>query len=432
VTAQTYVGRYPPFYYLLVGWPSLLSDGIRGFYLMRLASAACSALMLGLAAFVVCRWSTRQNVGLGLIAAASPMTLYLGAMVNPNGLEITAAICLAIASLVLLAEQREACPPSLVAIATLAAVVLTLMRAISPLWTVLIFLVAVSAASWGVAWRLVRRARKLWWALGSVTLSIVLAAAWSFGDHAFDLVPSRVQIKPSASNAHVLGLSIHSIPTWFPQMVGIFGWLDTSAPAWTIDVWYAVWAFIVAAALIAGSWRSRALIVLTTAGALTLCAILQYSQARRVGVAWQGRNLLPLASGVIILAAWSIRTTRLPTLAAVYLRVIPAAGLCVAYVGALFQTVRRYSVGFEGSLMLNGRWQPPSGAWLVVSLAALGAAVLTLAAVRQTRAPLRTAPSFESREVLEGLGPYGRGVGSVVPRTGSPGVASGYVRTNPS
>ena len=141
VESTTSAGRYPPLYYAIVGIPSLVSESTGGIYAMRLVSAALSALFVALAFMSICAWSRRTFMLVGVLLAVTPMTLFMGGVVNPNGPEICAALCMWTAGLVLVLERAEAPPRGLVIVLTASAVVLMLSRGISPLWVVLILVV---------------------------------------------------------------------------------------------------------------------------------------------------------------------------------------------------------------------------------------------------------------------------------------------------
>lgn len=109
---------YFPLYYLAVGWPSLILNGDAAIYGMRIVSAIISALMLAAAFTTSIR--RRGAAALGVLAAATPVAVYYGAVVNPSGLEISSAV-LAWASLLSIVRAEpgrrgcdaiEACSPS--------------------------------------------------------------------------------------------------------------------------------------------------------------------------------------------------------------------------------------------------------------------------------------------------------------------------------
>ena len=104
---NTSAGRYPPLYYAIVGIPSLVSDSTGGIYAMRLVDAALSALFVALALTSICVWSRRRFMLVGVLLALTPMTLFLGGVVNPNGPEICAALCMWTAGLILVLERAD-------------------------------------------------------------------------------------------------------------------------------------------------------------------------------------------------------------------------------------------------------------------------------------------------------------------------------------
>jgi hypothetical protein len=371
VTALTYSGRYPPLYYLLVGGAGLITKSVTGVYLMRLVGALLSAIMLGLAVFSARRWSDRRLLPIAVMIAATPMTVYLSAVVNPNGLEITSAVCLWVSSLVLFTERRHDPPAGLVAIAAVSAAVLTSMRGLSPLWTALIVLLVISVTSWRALWKMLLTSRSFQVAAGALLVIGILDAGWIIHEHALDLIPAGAQVHKGASALHVLWMSIKSATVWPSQAVGVFGTLDTHAPHWALDIWYVVFVMALVAGFYFARRRARVVLVMLAVTLVVLPVVVQFSQATRVGLVWQGRYLLPLAAGVPVIAASAAGPS--PRLVRSFRLVAPPVVLAlgVALFGSLFQTVRRYTVGVKGSFNLDGGWQPPGGSWAIV----LGGAV---------------------------------------------------------
>ncbi|MFZ0170522.1 MAG: DUF2142 domain-containing protein [Acidimicrobiales bacterium] len=391
VRTVTYAGRYPPLYYLLVGWPSLIVTSSLGVHLIRLVGALLGALMLGLAVYAVRRWSTARTLPLGVLVAATPMALYLGGVVNPNGLEITAAICLWTSGLVLFTENRHDPPPGLLAIVTLSAAVLTSMRGLSPLWTVLILAIVISLGSWRDTWRLLRTRRGVQISAAVLLAVGVAAVAWILGDHALDLIHAGLQISPGTSNGQVLSLSVRSAPSWIPQMVGIFGSLDTPAPSWALDVWYGCALAVFALGMLGATARRRAALIGIVLVGFVLSVLVQYGQARRVGLVWEGRYLLPFAVGLVLV---STATSDRPSWGCPLWRALTpilAIGVFAADAGSLFQLLRRYTVGATGPLDLRGPWRPPGGPWLLLAMAAVASAAFAGGMVAASRGP-REAP----------------------------------------
>ena len=107
VATTTYAGRYPPLYYAIVGLPSLFTSSPTGIYLIRLVSALLNAVFLALAALSVVAWSRSRMLLIGLLVATTPMTFFLGGVVNASGFEITSATCLWCSGVVLRVGTRR-------------------------------------------------------------------------------------------------------------------------------------------------------------------------------------------------------------------------------------------------------------------------------------------------------------------------------------
>ena len=155
------------------------------------------------------------------------------------------------------------------------------------------------------------------------------------------------------------------------QMVGIFGWLDAAAPGWAIDLWYvAAGSLIVLGVVLGGARRGLVLlgmIVLAFAVSLSIDVI----DARKAGLLWEGRHLLPYAAGLPIAATAALeRSARVQAhFRAICVSVVVV--LCSAEIASYYQALRRYAVGQSGPLSLSGGWSPPTGPWPVLGFAVL-------------------------------------------------------------
>jgi hypothetical protein len=117
VRGVTHVGRYPPAYYLAVGWPSLLTASVAGTYLMQSASAVLCAMFLALAVATPRRWSNSSLLVPAISVSVTPMVLFLNSSVNPSGLEVASAATAWTAATVLVAGHFETPVVLLVAVA---------------------------------------------------------------------------------------------------------------------------------------------------------------------------------------------------------------------------------------------------------------------------------------------------------------------------
>jgi hypothetical protein len=419
----TYVGRYPPLYYLITGLPSLLFVSKTGIYLMRVMSSLLNAVLIALALLAVVRWSRRKLLLVGVMAAATPMAWFLGGMVNPSGFEICSAICLWTAGLVLVLEHPDRPPPGLVAVVALSAGLLSLARPISPVWVVLTSIaLGILGGRRALLGLLGSRAAR--WSALPLAACGAFALWWISAEHALDLVPG-FPVPSGESRLQLLGTVLAHDGVRVQQMVGVFGWNDTASPLLTYVAWLViVGLLLVLAVWRAGAWRAGTLLSLLAA-VVVVPLVLAYAEALRAGfVDGQGRYWLPLAVGVPLVSAALVERRTVP--AWLFPRVVPvvAVGLGAASIAAFLWALRRYAVGVTGPVdFLVGKWAPPVG---LLGAAVGGCACIALlltAVVVETRRPnmvellAPTAGSVRpaSREAQPGRARLGPATASEVP-----------------
>ena len=181
VRALTHVGRYPPLYYLFVGVPSLFGHSKNALYMMRFFSAMVSAALLALAVTLAFGYAGGRLLLAGVTVSLSPALFYLGSIVEPSSLEVSSAVCLWTALLLLVRRRPGPIPRPLVAAATLSAAALDLTRGLSPMWLAAILFVTL------VVLAPPTRLREMWHdsavRAGAVVVAIAtgLAIAWTVG-----------------------------------------------------------------------------------------------------------------------------------------------------------------------------------------------------------------------------------------------------------
>ena len=363
ITAPIYVGHYPPLYYLFVGLPTALTTSTASIYLMRLVGDLMSSIFIALAVMTVFRWSRRRFLFLGVLLALTPTTFYFISVINPNGLEISSALCLWCSGSVLALERSGHPPRGLVVVMTTSASVLLLTRQLSPLWVALTFLTLALVAEPGAIVLLLRR-RDLQVA-GLVVIGVTLVAvAWTLTQHSLAFPRNGPQVTPTEGNVFILREIFGNTGNLLRQMVGVFGWGESSAPLFTNLVWGIGIGALLLLAFVASPVRRAVVLALLAMLVILVPLVIQFSQARSIGLfIWGGRYTLPLAMGVPLLAA--ILVDRSGILARAQFRM----GACIAVtVGsasflAFAEVLRRYAVGESGPLdYLHGAWRPPFGA----------------------------------------------------------------------
>ena len=384
----TYVARYPPLYYALVGLPSLLGDGTTELYLMRLLSAALSASLIALAMAAVVAWGRSRLALGGIVVAATPTVLFLGGVVNPTGLEIAAAICAWTTGSLLVVERAADPPVGLVVSFGLAAGVFELVRGLSLLWLALtlVFLVALRGGALG---SLLRRRAVL--VAGAAVLAIgAVALSWVLVEHALN-VYSRTPVPLGIPESQILETAFARNDAFWHQMIGVFGWVDTTSPLFTYVAWTGLLGAVVLGAAVLARLRDALVLGALAIAVVVLPVVISASQVHTDGFTWSGRDTLPLAVGLPILAgvlaadrlAGSGRSATRGLLSAVVVLAGPAQ------VAAYFAGLRRNAVGTAGpdfGFLVSSPFNPPLGN---AGLLALEIAVVLVAVGLVARAARR-------------------------------------------
>lgn len=385
--AWIYVGRYPPLYYVVVGLPTLLGSGLWALYLMRLVSAALSALMFSFAIFSILRYSGNRLLLLGVAIAATPMVLYLAGVVNPSGLEISSALSLWTILTILLRERERQPPRALVAMGAVSALILVSSRSLSPFWLVLLLITVSVGAGLGSTKRLFSN-REVKIATALVIFVGLADLVWIVYEHSTALNVSSKNAQAlipfsTTSEWTILATSFHHNIYYLPGMIGVFGAFDTYAPHGTFVIWYLLGGLLFALGVIAGGLRQRLVLLVFGISILVVPVLISSSQARKIGYVWSGRDTLPFAVGLPIVCVSRIGAHRIGAL----LRRLAPMVLLLAWVAqawAFFAVLRRYSVGNAGprfSFLFHSPWCPPAIGCLwafVIELVVLAAGYLLL------------------------------------------------------
>ncbi|MFG2980093.1 DUF2142 domain-containing protein [Streptomyces sp. NPDC048258] len=389
VQATTAAGRYHPAYYLATGWPSLLVDGPKGLYLMRFASALLCSALLASALVTAAEWRRRSLAVLGVLAAATPMTLYMGGMVNPSGGEIAAGILVwtALLSIVLSPDPRLL--NRRLARLGIGGLVLINIRPLGLIWFAGAVVFCLLLARRGVLGQVLRR--KALWAWTAL-LGIATAGALLWASRHPD--NSVINTPDSLTAATAAKKTLGNTYTYVKQMLGYFGWLDTPAPAFTWLVWLGVLATLAALALAYGRTRESIAVLGMIAAIVMLPVVAQASQAEKIGMVWQGRYLLPFAVGLPLMAVL-ICADRAPDRGFPWRRLVgfTAVGLALADAASFYWTLRRFAVGTSGSWVpTHAHWAPPGGWAVWVGVYTVAALLLVVPALLSDRKPAAPQP----------------------------------------
>jgi hypothetical protein len=379
-TQSTTAGRYPPVYYALLGWPTLLLAGPSAFYLQREMTALVSALLLGMAAWSASATPRSGRLMLSLGVAVTPMTVYFMGGVNPQAPEIAAAAGVWISGWALL-QSRSTFDSGVMARLTVSACALALCRPLSVLWLAVILgslLVGFSKPAHWVTFRENLSAKICASVVAMVSLAQVIWMA-SVGA----LTQSTLGVHMSTEEAITKSISRQLL--WLVQMIGLFGAFETSASLPVYIVWLLAGICLIATALVLGSRRERLAIVLVMAGSIIIPTFAEVATREQTGFAWQGRYIMPMAIGIVLIAGM-IATRRFRSVAdgrawdrVAQIMIVPLVG--AAHFIAWSSALKRYAIGDSSGFPFGDYvvdWVPPGGAWTWILLMGFSSALFTL------------------------------------------------------
>jgi hypothetical protein len=422
VQVDTFAGQYPPLYYLLVGWPSLLLPAEAGITAMRLVSALLTSVLVTWGLFRLTRIEGNRGGIWGAAVALTPMCLFLGATVNPAGFEIAAAFAFWTACLAIVLDRRPV-PTSALVQAVVAGGALVMTRSSGPVWALAIVVVALVAAPAG-RWRAILRHPRIWWFAGATAVACALGAGWLLS-HPAVVTTHNAYPHLGDLRAAVLGV-VGMGPQYLLNMIGDYGWLDAPSPPVTFIAWYAMTGAVLLVAFAARrSGRQRIALLLALLGTAAAPIALQVPTAADTGLIWQGRYALPVAIGVPLLAALVVgvgRTAEDDLVRRIARGTLPV--ILVGHVAAFYWASRRYAEGLTGDLITFAPdWESPISYLPGTVLYAVVAGLLGLCAwtyLREERVPGRPAAEPDPEGTAPAAGEDTAPSGSAAPAESTP------------
>ena len=384
VSSESYTGRYPPLYYALVGVPSLFGTSQWLVIAMRLVSSALNAVMFALAGAVALCWLRSRLVGVGTLLVASPMILYLTSAVNPNGLEITAALAGWVCGLALMERAEERPSHLLLALFTASLAVSASMRALSVLWVLMILgtLVLYRPAAWRSLWR-----------SRSVRVGAVILGAVMVIDLVYVVVakayllrradPSRV-VAPGSPFFEHLKVALKGFTGYRgygSQLIGIhYGF--ASPIFFRVLIGLALGVMILGGLFFAAQ-RGRLIIIgilLASAFASIVIPLKNQLGVGDPGNTWNARYVMPYLVGALVISAYEV--ARRSQLDRSWVPFAIAGAMSIGTLMGLYTTLVRQMIGLGHgwnvfATVADG-WHPPIPVAAVLALGLAGTAGLVV------------------------------------------------------
>jgi hypothetical protein len=297
IASTSEVLNYPPPYYLAVGVGERLAAALVGIEYADFGGRFASFILNFGALLLLSLYMRRRDPRWGslLLLVSTPMAVFLGAVVNPSGWEITCGVVMA-AVLSGAVRGREslgsdAWPRITVAALVLASVALSLARPIGFFWasglTVTAFAVAPS-----INRRLVLRVA------AAVAPGIALGILWLITHPAAGLPAISSAAGAPIGHNTSLAASFVYFPLRLFQMFGLLGWLDTPMPGLLLLGNLLAWGVLLRRMPSIGRVAKLCGIF-----GIVIAPSLIESATSYAGSSlwWQGRYTLPFALGFVLL-----------------------------------------------------------------------------------------------------------------------------------
>jgi Predicted membrane protein (DUF2142) len=368
----TNAGVSPPVYYALVGGPLRLFPSLDGLYLARLVSGVIAAALVATAVQMAAAARSRFLV-VAVAVSWTPMAASLTGVINPSALELSAAVLVWVSGLLLVRpnplpgwlERR------LIWHFALASALFAVSRQLSPLFLACIVGVLAVAAPWPRLRELVGD-RRIWVAAGAVVVSTAFAGGWLVAHPVGDetAVPAT-----AVGGSRALSTPLGHLGVLYEQMIGIFGWLDAAPPAAVVLSWTVAIGVLVLLGAALGARRLVVALAAIAAASVVVPTAVAASQMEEYGIIFQGRYILPLGVGVVLIAGRAIDEADRELVDRLSRVVVLVLSLTVvAHLVAIWFAARRFAVGVGGPVFfVREGWTP--GISLVVPLAVAFVAV---------------------------------------------------------
>jgi len=372
VAVETYVGRYPPFYYAIVGLPTLALVSVKGIYAARLMSCAVCAAMLALAVTSLRRCRGAPLLAAGISLAVTPMVLYLAAVVSPSGLEVASAISAWVAAMALASQRAQEISASTIGALGASIAVLVLTRALAPLWVIFIAAAFVGLGPATPLKALLRDRHVQGW-LAVCAVAAAFSLFWDLVANPFQTEPGS-PLPPGSTGGDIFVLAVDRLGLLVTSSIGQFGWLDAPSPAGVMVTWLGALGAVVLVGVCLARRRGVAVIVGNVVAWVVLPTVIVLSVAREEGIVGQGRDYMGLAVGIPIVAAFAAGQKFVDRRTTLRLATVVIALLAGCQVLDFYGTLRRYTVGTGGPLnafsSVPGGWDVPvPGAVLLIVFA---------------------------------------------------------------
>lgn len=379
----SHVARYNPLYYALIGLPSLFPLSEWTFVAMRLMSAAINAILIALTFRVLAQLGRPLLPMLGVFAAMTPMTFFIGSSMTPQGPEVFGSLLVTTALLAMVFEPRDELVRARAWSLVVGTAFFVLARGLSPVYLLLTILIVLAAAPSFRSIGGLLRDRRFWAPLAlcaSVSLAAVVYTLLS-GSLALGIVLPD----PTLTARDVVVAMLRNTDYYLEQILGTFGWGDTHLPVWVLILIGGVALLVGVLGFAFATWRGRAVLTAVLVLSIALPILVQVASFKTSGIVWQGKYVLPLAMIAPVLAGFLAERGGLGDRVSGAILRVAVAVVALYQVVAVAVNIHRYVNGAAGPWLelVPDAWQPivPIALTMAVSSAAWIATVVLVRAL---------------------------------------------------
>jgi hypothetical protein len=237
---------------------------------------------------------------------------------------------------------------------------------LSVLWLALIAGLLVVGFARGSHWRMFRDSLAAKICAGIVLTVCIAQTVW--------VASTGALVQTGIAGVHIskvdaFEISVSRQYSWLIGMIGSFGRHVSAGPPVNF-VWLAAVTLLLLTALLLGSRRERLALVLVIAAGVVIPVAAEVSTYNRTGFTWQGRYILPIAVGVVLMSGM-VASRRLRSIPAGRWWDGVARNLVVPLLGAaqllaFGSALKRYSMGLSSDFPFGHyvvTWEPPGGGW---------------------------------------------------------------------
>lgn len=358
-----------PAFYAVIGTAARPFDGVSALYAMRLASALLSSLMLALGLVAVRGLARGPLVTVGLLLALTPVLLYSTAVAAPNGLEMASGLLVWGALLRALSEDVPGPGGDRwMRLATLGAVPLVTLRALGPVWLLLIVASVAVWAGWPRLATALQR-RNTWACIGTVGAATAAAALWIVAAR-----PNQIGSPVDVFDTPLWIVLPQQWVVWFVQSVAAIPARNELAPLYVYVIAFLAWLVLAAVAVRVANRRQRMALLMVFVLATLVPCVATALFYESLGTAWQGRYSLPLTLGFFVLCGLILDAKLQVSMSCAH-AAVAAAGVVTVVVTVVTQ-LHVVSAQARTSPLAADVWSAPPW-WMLVGLTVSGMAILT-------------------------------------------------------